>query len=275
VTSVCVGNDVVDLERSRTAGRAKDARFVTRVLDVEEQEAVRAASEPDVELWCHWAAKEAGYKVISKLLGSPPPFVHRAFKVAWSEGSRGAASDALAGPSAEPIAAGPGREAATDAGTAVAVEIRRGTVGWEGRNAEVSVARLAGGVHAVAFAVREPARDAVGVEIVPRVELLDEPAAPWAGSLDELRSRFTEREADAVYSLASAAVRLGARGDLAARLGVSERRVAIVCGPGRSGRRPPRVFLDGGPVEADVSLSHDGRLIAWAIWVGRGQQMRS
>jgi len=265
VTSVCVGNDVVDLERPRTAGRADDERFVTRVLDAEERQAVRASDERDLELWCHWAAKEAGYKVISKLIGDPPPFVHRAFRVAWS-GPEGPDADLVT----DPVVSQPSPGAPL---AVLAPIIRRGSVSWQGRRARVSVALLPGGIHAVASAAREPSEDAVDVR--PRVELLGAPATPWAGSLPELLARFTEREADAVYSLASAAVRVGARGDLAELMGVTERRVEIVCGPGRSGRRPPRVFLDGGPIEADVSLSHDGRLIAWAIWVGRGQQMRS
>jgi hypothetical protein len=74
-----------------------------------------------------------------------------------------------------------------------------------------------------------------------------------------------------VYSVPSAAVRVGARGDLAGAIGVAERRVEIVCGPGAVGRRPPRVLLDGEETEADVSLSHDGPLIAWAVWAGLNQ----
>lgn len=239
MTEVCIGNDVVDLERPRTVGRADDERFVTRVLAAEEQEAVRAAPAGDLELWCHWAAKEAGYKVISKLLGDPPPFVHREFRVAWRDDGDG--------------------------------QDRRGSVSWRRRRVRVSVALLPGSVHAVASAARDSSGGAV--EVRPRVELLGSPATPWAGSLDELLTRLTEREAEAVYSLPSAAVRVGARGDLARHMGVSERRVEIVCGPGRRGRRPPRVLLDGAPAQADVSLSHDGRLIAWATWVGPNQGM--
>jgi hypothetical protein len=47
---------------------------------------------------------------------------------------------------------------------------------------------------------------------------------------------------------------------------VDEARVEIVCAPGPASQRPPRVLLDGRDAEADVSLSHDGRWIAWALW---------
>jgi hypothetical protein len=98
--------------------------------------------------------------------------------------------------------------------------------------------------------------------------MIDQPGTRWAGALEELRLALSEREADAVYSRESAAVRIGARGDIAEQLGVSESRLEIVCAPGPTSQRPPRVLLDGRDAPADVSLSHDGRWIAWAIWVG-------
>ena len=250
MSSVCVGNDVVDLTNPRTAGRSTDERFVARVLDSDERETVRASREPDLELWCLWAAKEAGYKAISKRVGEPPPFVHRAFRVGWAEDARETVPGAAAGSTPE----------------AQAPVVRRGTVSWREHRARVAVALHPQGVHAVAHAFRTgPERP---VCIRPRVALLDQPGSRWSGTLEELMRRFSDREADAVYSLASAAVRVGARGELAELLGVPEPRLEIVCAPGSTSQRPPRVLLDGREAEADVSLSHDGPLIAWALWVG-------
>ena len=104
--------------------------------------------------------------------------------------------------------------------------------------------------------------------VLPGMGRLDQPDAPWSGSLEVLRSRLTDREADPVHSLASAAVRLGARAALSDVMAVEERRLEIVCAPGATGRRPPRVLLDGSPATADVSLSHHGDWIAWAILLG-------
>ena len=78
-------------------------------------------------------------------------------------------------------------------------------------------------------------------------------------------SRLSTRELGMVHSRESAAVRVGARKDLATLLRVEEKRVEIVCGPGPSGKLPPQVLIDGHPANADVSLSHDGRWIAWAV----------
>jgi hypothetical protein len=46
---------------------------------------------------------------------------------------------------------------------------------------------------------------------------------------------------------------------------VDEQRVQVVSSEGPKGRVPPEVLLDGGPAGADVSLSHHGRWLAWAL----------
>jgi hypothetical protein len=236
VSAVFVGNDVVDLTNPRTHGRADDERFVRRVFDSDEQSAIRSAAGSDLEIWSRWAAKEAGFKAISKVIGSPPPFVHRAFKVAWSD-----AFD-------------------VDGGIA-----RIGTVTYGEYVARVTVALEPGAVHAVAHWAGESTAGPVHVE--PRVAMIESPGSRWARPKEDLMRDFSAREADAVYSRESAAVRIGARADLAELLGVAESRLEIVCAPGPTSQRPPRVLLDGGDAPADVSLSHDGRWIAWAIWV--------
>jgi phosphopantetheine--protein transferase-like protein len=237
---IFVGNDVVDLEEPRTQGRASDDRFVERVFDADERAAIRSSTDADLELWTRWAAKEAGFKVISKLIGAPPPFVHRAFKVEWTK-----SEDA--------------------SGSGDRTPVRQGRVTHADHEARVSVVLCQSSVHAVGFgAVGGPPEQAI---LHPRVSLLDSPHSPWSGALDALEGRFTDRERDAVYSRQSAAVRLGARADLARVLGVAEERLEIVCDPGRTSQRPPRVLLDGGRTGADVSLSHDGRWIAWVLWI--------
>jgi phosphopantetheinyl transferase (holo-ACP synthase) len=239
VSAIYVGNDIVDLAEPRTQGRSGDDRFVDRVFDTDEQAAIRAASDADLELWSRWAAKETGFKIVSKLIGAPPPFVHRAFKVEWTE-----------------VMDPPGLSE-TNA-------VRKGRVTYGEHEARVSVWLRPNAVYAVGFGASggTPQR----ADLRPGVAQLDDPHSPWAGPLEELEARFTERERDAVYSRQSAAVRLAARGDLAQALAVEEKRLEIVCDPGPTSQRPPRVLLDGSRAEADVSLSHDGQWLAWVIW---------
>ena len=76
-----VGIDVVDPRDRRCVGKARDERFLARVLAETERGAVGAAPDPDATLWRLWAAKEAAFKVITKVRGAPPVFVHAAFRV--------------------------------------------------------------------------------------------------------------------------------------------------------------------------------------------------
>lgn len=215
-----VGNDVVDLDHPATRNKAGHGRFLERVLAPAERAAVTADVDPHVALWTRWAAKEAAYKVVSKLRGQPPVFVHRAFVTG-----------------------------------ADAVE-------FEGTRVPVHVTRAGSILHVVASLGAGPG------SLVARTAPLSSADAPWNAPLDALLRHFTTREAEAVHTLASAAARLGARAELASLLDVEERRLEIVCAPGPMGRRPPLVLLDGVPAPADLSLSHHGRWIAWALFAG-------
>ncbi len=229
-----VGNDVVDLNEPRVRGKASDARFIARVLDDIEMAGVHRAADPDLELWRLWGCKEAAFKTVSKLRGSPPVFTHAAFGVRWDP----------------PAETGPGRA---------------GRVFYEDLEVPVMVVERSDVLHALAYSRRRAV--ALRDEVSFGLALLDDPSAPWAHPLDELMRRLSPREAEAVSSRPSAAVRVAARAALAGSLCVGEERVEIVCAPGSPGRRPPFVLLDGSPAAADVSLSHHGRWIAWAVHV--------
>jgi phosphopantetheinyl transferase len=222
-----VGVDVVDLHDPRCLGKEDDARFLARVLAGPERDALAAAPDPARVLWRLWAAKEAAFKVITKLRGTAPPFVHAAFRV-------------------EP--------AGTRAGDGF------GAVRWEELTVRLHWHELGDRVGAIAWdgpADHEAVEWGWGAE----VELDPAPREP----LESLLLRLTERERAPVHSRGSALVRLVARGKLAEALQADERRIAVVTREGPRGRMPPEVLLDGRAAPADVSLSHHGRWIAWAI----------
>jgi len=221
-----VGNDVVDLEDSRALDKHTDARFLGRVLGTAERARMEAAAYPRTELWALWAAKEAAYKVVSKLRAEPPVFAHAAFLVEWTDVLR---------------------------------ERWGGSVTYDSVRIPVRVERQDSILHAVAIAGADLAAAVLGAEP------LAGPPGGWGEELEALLARFTPREADAIHSLPSAAVRLRARAALAVALSVEESSLEIVCDPGVTGRRPPRVLRNGLPAPADVSLSHHGAWIAWAV----------
>jgi phosphopantetheinyl transferase (holo-ACP synthase) len=227
-----IGNDVVDLTAPRAAATPANPRFVERVFTETERERIDCAARPDLEVWLGWAAKESAYKVVSKLRSEAPVFVHRAFEVHWEDGRAG--------------------------------HPRPGTVRYEGDTFPVqgTIDPEERFVHAVGA---NPGTPSLPSHIRWTIERIDRPAAPWLGSLEALSARLTERERDAVHSVLSAAVRIGAKEEAAKLLDLAPGRVEIVCRPGRLGRRPPSVLVDGRPAKLDVSLSHDGPWIAWAF----------
>lgn len=220
-----VGVDVIDLEDRRCADKHEDERFLGRVLGDAERARVRAAQEPAEELWRIWAAKEAAFKVVSKLRGFPPPFVHARFRV---EPHRDVAGFGIVLWEEIPVHVHwhvqPGRIAA---------------LGWDGR------------------ATDEPVEWGWG----PADALDPDPG----GSMDALLIRLTERERRPIHSRGSVLVRLAARAALATALGVDESRLEVVSSEGPKGRTPPEVWLDGAPAPADVSLSHHGRWLGWGL----------
>ena len=222
-----VGIDVVDLHDPRCVGKSEDGRFLARVLAEPERDAVGIGPDPDRVLWRLWAAKEAAFKVITKLRGAPPPFVHASFRV-------------------EP--------AGTRSGDGF------GEVRWEELAVRVHWHELGDRIGAIAWngpAGPEPIEWGWGAAI----ELDPAPHEP----LETLILRLDEQERAPVHSRGSALVRLAARAALAGALGAEQGRIRVINRAGPKGRTPPEATLDGRPAPADVSLSHHGRWIAWAL----------
>jgi phosphopantetheine--protein transferase-like protein len=221
-----VGVDVVDLGVGHVRDRTRDARFLERVFTDVERARIRAAADPEVELWSLWAAKEAAFKVASKVLGAPPVFRHRAFEVRDPPGTAAAAVTY--------------RERAFPITTQVD-DTRVVVHAWSHPSSMILVCDLEVGEAEALLGVGEPFED-------------------WRAQ------RMSPEELESAHSRASALVRILARRDAARHLDLPERRVTIQCVPGPTGRRPPFLHLDGAPLgDADVSLSHHGRRLAWAL----------
>jgi phosphopantetheinyl transferase (holo-ACP synthase) len=238
-TRVRVGNDVVDLSEPRSRGKSESTAFLRRVFTEAEAAWIRAGEDPDARdrrLWTLWAGKETAFKIFSKVLGTPPVFIHRAFECH------------------------PAEDAATNGW---------GVVRWEGREATLLLEGDRDLLHMVGWAGRPPPPP--GILSSSRIQPIDsaallldgpDPVNEWTGFLD---FHFTEDEARPIHSLPSALVRLLARREAALAIGVEESRVQLICGEGPKGRTPPRLLVDRGPVTLDVSLSHHGRFVAWVL----------
>jgi hypothetical protein len=75
-----VGNDVVDLRDPDNARSFRRPGYVERVCGPAERESLAAARDPERLFWAYFAAKEAAYKLLTKL-GESPGFAHRELEV--------------------------------------------------------------------------------------------------------------------------------------------------------------------------------------------------
>jgi hypothetical protein len=196
---------------------------------------VSERDERDRRLWTLWAAKETAFKIVSKLLGAPPVFIHRTFVCEPDKGD------------------GPW-----------------GRVTWQDRSIDLVLAQDEERLHMVGW----ESSSSWSFRLDPHVRARPLAAGPAEGpdpraTWEEfLAFHFTAQEADPIHSIPSAMVRLAARSEAAETLGARESRLQLICGEGPKGRTPPRLLLDDRLVDLDVSLSHHGRFIAWVLGPG-------
>ena len=84
-TRAWIGNDIVDLAEPGVAGKERDRRFMDRVFTPAERARILEAAAPTVALWKAWTAKEAAFKLASKLRPRLV-FRHQAFEVLAAPG---------------------------------------------------------------------------------------------------------------------------------------------------------------------------------------------
>ncbi len=250
-TGSCVGNDVMDLLDPRCRDRSADDPLLDRILAAGERDWIEAAGTRvawSIRLWALWAAKESAFKVQCKL--SPGrPFVPRNFSCQLQ-------TDADADNTVVRIQ---GSVTGLDAAFPVVVEGSSNrsyvhVVGWDGTVEQPRSGRIE-----------------VGVE---ELELEGQDS-----QLEELRSRFTSAEWEGIYSLSSARARLLARERIrkllaspqegsVAGVGREVDSVEILTQGDRQGQSPPRILAGGRDIAGlDLSLSHHGRFVAWALLI--------
>ncbi|MEX2530246.1 MAG: 4'-phosphopantetheinyl transferase superfamily protein [Gemmatimonadota bacterium] len=253
-----VGNDVVDLGHPRTRSRPEGDRLPRRILapgELDRVEGMEPGVERDRLLWTHWAGKETAFKVVSKLLGSPPVFEHRAFELSHLREK--------------------GR-----CGRIIELE---GRVRWQ--EVEVCIEGVVSDefIHMVGWGpLGRSGRPVVEMGVEGSSPHDEEP--PDDPGDQEPEAGASQRESLTARSHLSRRARLLARSRLAGHLRVMARtdhahsdassapdpRIEILTSPEAPGRSPPRVIVDGiHRPELDLSLSHHGRYIGWAILLPR------
>ena len=243
-----IGNDVMDLRHPRCANRSSSDRLLDRILDPSERAWLGTSAGAElwtVRLWALWAAKEVAFKLRCKLLGRRP-FVPSAFRCDLS-------ATAHAGEGVIRIA---GAVHHAEAIHPVRIEGNSNhsylhLVGWNGSGEELRIGTIE-----------------VGVEAVDRA---------GAVSLGDLRDRFTAAEWEGVHSLHSAWARILARNRIRSHLGAGRRvpppgggtgSLEILSARTRPLRSAPEIWFEGRELTGfDLSLSHHGRYVAWALLI--------
>ena len=235
---IWIGNDVVDLQDSGLDRKLESRRFLERVFTSSERASIANAGESEVELWCLWACKEAAYKVASKVLPTPPAFIHPAFEVSWTKVLE----------KENPF-------------------IRAGSVLYQGGSIPVSVDLSKGVLHALAWVgdLTGTTEETPPAGLCRTLARLDEPRALWSATYPELIEEFTEEERTGVHSRESAAVRIGAKASIADVINVPSDRLQIVRPRGPAGLGHPLLLVDGKPCSIDISFSHHGCWIGWVF----------
>ena len=246
-----IGNDVMDLRDPRCRERDSDDPLLTRILSLQEREWLEGGTDAElwsIRLWALWAAKEAAFKVHCKLAaGEGGPFLPKSFSCRLETD---VPSDGTAVRIHGKVDRVGGRVPVRVEGSSNRSYVH--LVGWDGTNERPRRGRLELGLEAV-----EP-------------EGSEE-------DLEALRPLFTAAEWEGIYSLRSARARLLARDRIrahvgstiaSARDGFPDTAVEIRTARGRPRQSPPRIWFAGREVpELDLSLSHHGRFVAWALLV--------
>ena len=243
-----LGNDIVDLADPRHLGKAGDERFMQRVFSEQEREDILSSENPDRALWVRWAAKEAAFKTVSKTLGAPPTFIHPLYQVTLFRRTD-PTSEKMVLPSPPMTRFG---------------QVRHNDVLLPLR---VEVADSA--LHAVTWT---PSPSEAAPPFCWKSTEIRGKDESWRKTL---RPEFSPAEWDCISHRASALGRLAARRSLASALGVDESRLEMVCGAGQPGRRIPKVLLEGREIPVDLTLSHHGRLLAWAFLTSADLSLRA
>jgi len=223
-----IGNDVVDLISPANRQKSTDSRYLKKILTDTEIEQVLCSDDPDAALWSIWVCKEAAYKVLIKQTGDAV-FVPRRWSVHFQNSS--------------PAAIRHGRPAPDDA------QINENTS--EFTTGDVII----------------PGRQSIPVRLFSSFSYRHCLAADCLDALDQAIWRVvTLPEAQKGTENDPSAF---ARGCLARRLGTFLKEDSCQIEIRRQKKdgelQPPVVYLNDVKTDIDISLSHDGRFVAYAM----------
>ncbi|MDO9558649.1 MAG: 4'-phosphopantetheinyl transferase superfamily protein [Syntrophales bacterium] len=241
----------MDLTDPGNIGKSGDKRFLQRVFTSPEREIIAAAGDPDAMMWTLWAAKETAYKVVRKI-------------------------DPLAAstPRLYPVVLSPGDHGPTRSGMVytpqVQVVIR---VSVAGEYLHCIGATTPDILDHVLWDIERLPPSEDGGDHAPDIGLYCHPEK-HCGEESQLSREVTRERRKGIKMTRPAlsqtldpsmAVRRHARLRLAALLHASAADITIRRFQDNHGWGPPRPYFKGKPAPFDLSFSHDGAFVAYAM----------
>ena len=225
-----LGNDTVDLNYAGIAGKSRDTRFVKRVFSDKEQFAISASTDPDLTLWIVWAAKEAAYKIISKIIG-PPVFSHRKFEATFLK-------------------------SLPESQSKIEVVYNKWIF-------PIEITFTRNYIHAVGAHIKTGAlSNYLRSEKVHRITKYE--LKTWESRIKWL-DNFTKEELLSIRQAESALVRFYCKKSIAEKLKITPSRLQIIRPSKERKSQPPFILLDNKRTEIDISLSHHGSWLGWCF----------
>lgn len=84
-----IGNDIIDLNISKTEEKASDSRFLEKLFTKEEERIIEKSASPEICLWRLWSMKEAVYKAHQRKFNLPGKFNPKAFECTIISATKG------------------------------------------------------------------------------------------------------------------------------------------------------------------------------------------
>ena len=222
-----LGNDIVSLKQAGIQNKSRHSRFLDRVFTSSEQSAIANSSNPDAILWMMWAAKEAAYKVISKIQPLPI-FAHKKFEVI---------------------------EFTQDIQNFVSILIKFTNIRFSG------FAQIREDYVHVFLGTDTFSQNDVSIN-THRVSAKEKQV--W-GNREAWSEHFTQKELESIHHWESACIRHLCKTHLAKLINCDSSQLQIIRPAAKGRSLPPFLLIAESPCDIDISLSHHESWLAWVF----------
>jgi phosphopantetheine--protein transferase-like protein len=235
---ILVGNDIVDLSNAPT-NKQNDIRFMQRVFTQEEQSLINTTLNinPNIMVWLLWAAKESAYKIIAKLF-KQPSFIHKKFQISIVK-----------------------NEISSSDITLKAV--------YDNYTMQLQATISSSYIHMLA--IYSDLKDNSNLELNLNLDLKSNIRKISSNEINlwdtnnQVSNSFTQQERLSIKNVFSEVVRLDLKQAIANQFNLELSSLEIIRTNTNNRMNPPFLLINGELSPINLSLSHHGDWVAWAL----------